>query len=117
MTDHFLAFEMADAVPEHGAPPADRVLSGSPRFTTWNLEEADDGKLFSGIWEATPGKWRIVYDEWEFCSILSGLSVIEEDGGAAATIKPGDTFILRPGFEGTWEVIETTRKLYVIRLP
>jgi len=24
--------------------------------------------------------------------------------------------ILRPGFKGTWEVIETTRKDYVIRL-
>ncbi len=41
--------------------------------------------------ESTPGKWRIVYDEWEFCHILSGVSVIAEDGGQARTVKSGDS--------------------------
>lgn len=105
-----------DAVePEAGAPAADRLVSGDPRFRTWNVEEADGG-LYAGIWEATPGKWRIVYDEWEFCHILSGVSVIVEDGGEARTVRAGDSFVLRPGFKGTWEVQETTRKEYVIRL-
>jgi uncharacterized cupin superfamily protein len=99
---------------ETGAPPADRVISGDPKFTTWNHEERDG--LYCGIWEATPGKWRIVYDEWEYCRILSGVSVIAEDGGDAVTVKAGDGFFLRPGFAGTWEVVETTRKEYVIRL-
>ena len=67
------------------------------------------------MWESTPGKWRISYDEWEFCHILSGVSVITEDGGEARTVKAGDAFVLRPGFKGTWEVVETTRKEYVIR--
>jgi uncharacterized protein len=31
-------------------------------------------------------------------------------------LRAGDTFILRPGFKGSWEVVETTRKAYVIRL-
>ncbi|MBB2970502.1 cupin domain-containing protein [Mesorhizobium sp. RMAD-H1] len=98
-----------------GAPPADRVISGDPKFRTWNVEEAEGG-LYAGIWEATPGKWRIQYDEWEFCHILSGVSVITEEGGEAVTLRAGDSFILRPGFRGTWEVIETTRKEYVIRI-
>ena len=72
--------------------------------------------FFAGIWEATPGKWRIVYEEWEFCHILSGVSVIEEEGGGAVTVRAGDSFVLRPGFKGTWEVLETTRKEYVIRV-
>ena len=37
----------------------------------------------------TPGKWRIEYDEWEFCHILSGVSVIEEEGGEARTVRGG----------------------------
>lgn len=110
----FVPVGIAGIGPERGAPPADRVISGEPRFTTWNTEEADG--LFAGIWEATPGKWRIVYDEWEFCHILSGVSVIEEDGGEARTVRRGDSFVLRPGFTGSWEVVETTRKAYVIRL-
>jgi uncharacterized cupin superfamily protein len=110
----YLAFDLAGIEPEEGAPAADRLVSGAPRFLTWNLEEADGG-LYAGVWEATPGKWRIVYDEWEFCHILSGRSVITEDGGAAHEVAAGDSFVLRPGFKGTWEVLETTRKEYVIR--
>ncbi len=100
--------------PEEGAPAPEKVLAGEPRFRTWNLEERDG--LYAGVWEATPGKWRISYDEWEYCRILSGRSVIAEDGGAAVEVGPGDSFLLRPGFNGTWEVLETTRKDYVIRL-
>ena len=91
------------------------MISGDPKFRTWNVEEAEGG-LYAGIWEATPGKWRIEYDEWEFCHILSGVSVITEDGGEARTVRAGEAFVLRPGFKGSWEVIETTRKEYVIRL-
>jgi uncharacterized cupin superfamily protein len=56
------------------------------------------------------------YDEWEYCRILSGTSIVTEDGGAPVTVTAGDSFILRPGFSGTWEVLETTTKDYVIRL-
>ena len=101
--------------PEEGAPAADRLISGEPRFRTWNVEEAEGG-VYAGLWEATPGKWRIDYDEWEFCHILSGVSVVTEDGGEARRVTAGDSFVLRPGFKGSWEVVETTRKEYVIRL-
>lgn len=113
MSDAFLrVLPLEDA--EEGAPPADRVISGSPRFRTWNLEDRDG--LYCGIWESTPGHWRIVYDEWEFCHILSGHSVITDADGVTHELKAGDSFILRPGFSGSWNVIETTRKEYVIRV-
>lgn len=111
---HYLTFDREGVEPEKGAPAADRLISGNPEFTTWNLEEADGG-LYAGLWQSTPGKWRISYDEWEYFHILSGLSVITEDGGRPITLKAGDSFILRPGFKGTWEVVETTLKDYVIR--
>lgn len=110
-----LKFDLSSIDPERGAPAPDRLLSGNPEFRTWNFEEADGG-IYAGIWEATPGKWRIVYEEWEYFHILSGLSVVTEDGGEAIHLKPGDSMILRPGFKGTWEVVETTRKDYVIRV-
>ncbi|MBZ9867060.1 cupin domain-containing protein [Mesorhizobium sp. CA15] len=111
----FLALNIDAVEPEAGAPPPDRVISGDPKFRTWNVEEGDGG-LYAGVWEGTPGKWRIAYDEWEFCHILSGVSVIAEDSGEARTVRAGDSFVLRPGFKGTWEVLEKTRKEYVIRL-
>ena len=110
----FRRINQADIPPEIGGPAADRVAAGAPVFTTWNLDEG--GGLHAGIWESTPGKWRISYDEWEYCHILKGVSVVTSDAGEAWTVKAGDSFILRPGFRGTWEVIETTQKEYVIYL-
>ena len=31
-------------------------------------------------------------------------------------LRAGSRLVLRPGFKGTWEVVETTRKDYVIRV-
>ena len=115
MSDRVVDFNVSDIVPETGAPAPDRLISGDPQFTTWNIEEADGG-IYAGIWQSTPGKWRIVYDEWEYFHILEGHSVVMEEGGAAVHLRAGDSYILRPGFKGTWEVIETTRKDYVIRV-
>ena len=112
---HFLPIDTSATPPETGEPAPDRLIAGNPQFRTWNVEEASGG-LYAGIWESTPGKWRIVYDEWEFCHILSGVSVISEDDGPSRTVRAGDSFVLRPGFKGSWEVLETTRKEYVIRL-
>jgi uncharacterized cupin superfamily protein len=103
--------------PEEGAPDADRIVSGAPRFRTWNRYEDVDERLYCGIWEATPGAWRVRYDEWESCTLLAGHSVVTPDGGASIDLRPGDTLVIEPGFSGIWEVRETTRKTYVIRLP
>jgi uncharacterized protein len=111
---YFVAIAPGQAEPEISRPDPVKVLSGGPVHTTWNIEERDG--LYCGIWQSTPGKWRISYDEWEYCHILSGVSVITEDGKQPVTVEAGDSFVLRPGFKGTWEVIETTRKDYVIRL-
>jgi uncharacterized cupin superfamily protein len=108
-------FDISGIEPEEGRPAADRRISGDPVFTSWNVEEADGG-IYSGIWQSTPGKWRIEYDEWEYFHILEGHSIVISDGGEAFDLKAGARLILRPGFKGTWEVVETTRKDYVIRL-
>lgn len=111
---NFLRLDPALTEPEHSAPAADRLISGAPRFRSWDLEERDG--LYAGIWESTPGKWRVEYAEWEYCRILAGHSVLTEDGQASQHLRVGDSFLIRPGFKGTWEVIETTRKDYVIKV-
>lgn len=111
---HFRTFDIGGE-PEAGAPAPDRVISGDPKFRTWSVDEQAGG-LYAGVWESTPGKWRVRYDEWEYCRILSGVSIITEEGGAPRRVAAGDSFIIRPGFKGVWEVVETTRKEYVVRL-
>jgi uncharacterized protein len=102
---------------ELGAPDPVRVIHGAPRNRTWMLDEGADGKTFAGVWESTPGAWRVFYDEWEFCTILSGVSIVTPDGGDPVRLAAGDTFVIRPSFTGVWDVVETTRKSFVIRLP
>jgi uncharacterized cupin superfamily protein len=111
-----LIFSLAcdDPSAEVSRPDPGRVISGDPVFTTWNHEDRDG--LYAGIWQSTPGKWRIVYDEWEYCRIREGVSVITPDGGSPMTVRAGDAFVIRPGFQGAWEVVETTVKDYVIRV-
>ncbi|QFR32885.1 cupin domain-containing protein [Ancylobacter sp. TS-1] len=112
-----LSFDPADlGPPEETVPLPERIVSGEPRHLTWNFETLPDGALFAGIWESSPGAWRVDYEEWEFCSITEGVSILHEDGKEPVRVKAGDSFAIRPGFKGIWEVVETTRKLYVIRL-
>ncbi len=99
---------------EQDRPAPEKLISGDPEFKTWNVEDVDG--LYCGIWQSTPGKWKVAYEEWEYFHILSGVSVITRDGSDPVTLNPGDSYIIRPGFSGTWEVIETTTKDYVIRL-
>jgi uncharacterized cupin superfamily protein len=115
MTDHPLLLRLArDAIaPEVSRPDPARVISGDPVHTTWNLEDRDG--LFCGLWQSTPGAWRVDYSEWEYVRIHSGVSVLTGEDGAAVTLRAGDAWIIRPGFRGTWEVLETTLKDYVIR--
>ena len=99
--------------PEVTRPDAAKVISGDPVHTTWSLEEADG--LYAGLWQSTPGTWRVAYGEWEYCHILAGHSILTDEQGNRHDLRAGDSFVIRPGFRGTWEVVETTLKDYVIR--
>lgn len=99
--------------PEISRPDPDKLISGDPVHTTWNIE--DSNGLYCGLWQATPGKWRISYDEWEYVYIHEGRSILTDAEGKTTELRAGDSYIIRPGFSGSWEVIETTLKDYVIR--
>lgn len=98
--------------PETERPAPDRILEGDPVFTTWSVEE--NGNLYSGLWQATLGKWKVSYAEWEYVHILEGHSILTDAAGVQTHLRAGDSFVIRPGFEGTWQVVETTLKDYVI---
>ncbi len=99
--------------PEVSRPAPEKVIAGDPVHTTWNCESRDG--LHCGLWQSTPGIWRVAYEEWEYFHILEGHSILTDQTGVATHLKPGYSHILRPGFLGTWEVVATTLKDYVIR--
>jgi len=102
------------ATPSHSRPAPEKVVSGDPVFTSWDIEERDG--LFAGLWQSTPGAWRVSYDEWEYCHILEGHSVLTAEDGTRHSLRAGDSIVIRPGFRGVWQVVETTLKDYVIRV-
>jgi uncharacterized cupin superfamily protein len=97
---------------EEGKPG--NVVSGEPATRLQNYFTDGTGQFFSGIWESSPGKWRVSYAENEFCGILSGSVVLTGADGRSQTFKAGDAFVVPAGFEGTWETLEPVRKWYAI---
>ncbi|WP_339115197.1 cupin domain-containing protein [Thioclava sp. GXIMD2076] len=106
--------------PREDVAAPERLIEGAPAYKTWELdtamaEAAKWGKIRTGIWEATPGKTVSMKGEtFEFCHILAGRCIISEEGGAAHEFVAGDSFIMKPGFVGTWHTVETVKKIFVI---
>lgn len=94
-----------------------KCLKGRPLQRTWHHFTSADERFFAGIWEAEPGCWTVDYTENEFYQILAGHSVLRDQEGQERALRPGDSFVIPAGFRGQWEVLETTRKIYVIYQP
>jgi uncharacterized protein len=100
--------------PRESKPLSERLISGDPSFKTWAQDVARDGLVHTGIWEATPGVTRSIKGEtFEFCHIVAGVVELTPDDGATITYRAGDSFVMKPGFTGTWRTVETVRKIYV----
>ena len=115
---HKLAATAADGtVGEEYFLPAERLLEGNPKQTVWMHYSDGAGKFMAGIWHSERGRWRILYTEEEYCQLLEGVSVITDQAGVAVTVRAGEEFVIPSGFVGTWEVVEPTRKRFVIYEP
>ncbi len=91
------------------------LIAGDPTFTTWNQDESREGSVRTGVWEATPGTTKSIKGEkYEFCMLLEGAVELTEQGGETVTYRAGDSFVMKPGFVGTWKTIEKLRKIYVV---
>lgn len=79
------------------------------------LHKGPEGSPETGVWECTPGEWACRVERDEFCCFLSGRSIYTDTTGAQTTIGPGDIAFFPAGWTGTCRVIETVRKVYMIR--
>jgi uncharacterized cupin superfamily protein len=80
-------------------------------FTLWKNEATG---AESGIWECTAGPSRWTLETNEFVHVVSGRMTVTEDGGSPIDLGPGDTVVFPLGWNGTWDIHATLRKLYVI---
>ncbi len=110
-------FAMQSVAAEDYLTPAEKCVTGQPLQRSWNHYASGDERFFAGFWEAGPGCWRVAYTEHEFCQILAGRSVLRDRNGGEQPLEAGDNLVIPAGFRGEWEVLETTRKIYVIYQP
>ncbi|KUM36392.1 hypothetical protein AR689_20950 [Arthrobacter sp. EpRS71] len=71
-----------------------------------------DGEA-TGIWEVTPGTFKSTRPGFdEVCYILSGEGTITEPDGTSFELRPGTLFVTPSGWEASWTVRETLRKVW-----
>lgn len=106
----------AGAEPITADLPGWTKVEGNPSMRTCVQHTSNDGSLISGYWEATPGTYRAEYKGFEFVHLIAGRITITPDGGAPVEMRPGDAFVVEPGFTGTWVIHETVRKHFTARI-
>ncbi len=74
----------------------------------------EQGNMIAGTWECAPGKLQLDLDITEFCHLLKGHWVLTSASGKVTGIKAGDSWMFPKGWQGTAEVLETVRKVYMI---
>ena len=75
----------------------------------------EDRSSEMGLWQCTPGRWRCEVESDEFFHVLAGRAVYTEDDGTVTEIAAGMTCAFPKGWKGACEVVETVRKVYMVR--
>ena len=103
-----------DVEPQCSVLAPEKLVRGNPMQRLWAHYTDASGQFFAGVWESEPGAWRVQYTEEEYCRILHGRSRLTGDDGSVIEVVPGDEFVIPRGYTGVWEVLQTTRKTYVV---
>ncbi|WP_397450577.1 cupin domain-containing protein [Pseudomonas sp. NA-150] len=106
-------FSQESMEPERYLPAQDKILKGNPEQVIYQHYNSPCGQFGAGVWEGESGQWKVKFTEHEYCEIVQGVSVLRDGNGGAKTVRAGDRFVIPAGFEGTWEVLEHCRKIYV----
>lgn len=92
----------------------ERLLEGEPLYTSWEQDQAG-AMVRTGVWASTPGKNISMKGSiYELCHLLEGTVEIAGDDGSVQRFSAGDTFVMKPGFKGTWRTVTPVRKIYMI---
>ncbi len=109
-------FDQPSSAPDIDRPREERREIGAPERRTWVLYESGPAGLVAGIWECEVGRWRIQMDptEHEYMVVLAGRCRLHATDGTFTEAGPGEALVIPAGFAGSFEVLETLRKHFVI---
>jgi uncharacterized cupin superfamily protein len=94
----------------------DWIDEGAPQARASCAIRSADGRIASGEWTCTTGRFHWTYYEDEVIRILEGEAFIEVDG-AFRRFGPGDTVFFPLGQTVRWYVPKFVRKAFVLARP
>lgn len=91
-------------------------LPGTPPMQVSGLQAVIPGQtsVDTGIYQITPGTYRRAVKQAEIMHFIAGRGRFTPDGAETIQFQSGDTLFFEANTEGTWEILETMRKIYVI---
>lgn len=100
--------------PEWNEVAEERIISGTPKSAYGMLYSSKSDEFHSGIYECTAGKWKVTYNEDEFCTLIEGKVRLTNEEGDTQEFTAPDSFLIPSGYKGTWEAVTPVRKFFVI---
>ena len=95
--------------------PKPTSIEGDQQEAATVLWTSPDGKMETGIWECTPGRFTADRSEIaEICHILTGRVSLHNADGTSREIGAGEMFVLPLGWRGEWTIHERTRKIFTM---
>lgn len=95
-------------------PPPWTLISGAPVFENKRYYSNPEKTRIAGKTKCTPATFKVSYNVWELSYLKVGKVRITHESGEVYDFEAGDTWILEPGFEGTWEIVEDMVKVFVM---
>jgi uncharacterized cupin superfamily protein len=90
-------------------------IEGEQQEASVALWTSPDGKMETGVWECTPGRFTADRSEnAEICHLLEGRVTLHNADGTSRDISAGEMFVLPLGWRGEWTIHEQTRKIYTM---
>ncbi len=99
-----------DDLEDWGAHP--HPLEATAPHTYGKVYYSDNQGHENGIWECTPGHYRLERQSSELCFVLQGHWILSGDQGDTYELRAGDMITLEKGWCGTSHVVERVRKIY-----
>ncbi|MBY6091229.1 cupin domain-containing protein [Maritimibacter alkaliphilus] len=101
-----------DDLVDWGAQPD--ALDGASHSTGRLLHKGPGNIPETGIWDCTPGRWRLSVPRDEFCHFVSGRATYVSDGGEVIEVTRATCVLFPAGWTGTCTVHETIRNIYML---
>lgn len=75
----------------------------------------EDAQIEAGVWECTPGTFPSRRDGFrEAVTIIAGSGTLRDADGNESPFAAGTALAIPEGWSGEWDIVETTRKIYVV---